>query len=213
MESHYHQSVLERNTKQRLHHLVNCGLNGRMKKAEIRRARLRQLVDELSNGNITRFGELIDRSQSHVSDLLHGRKSFGEKAARDIERRLKLDEGWLDRTVDAGMVITAPDELEWISLLRELTPEQKAIIRAVIGQMPVERRLKSEPDHDEHRSPAPRRAQHAVYGPVNTKLEGPAIHEKLDALAREEDERLRIKKTKDQNISNSAAPSAKKGGL
>ena len=38
----------------------------------------------------------IARSPSHVSDLLNGRKSFGERAARHIEQSLALPSGYLD---------------------------------------------------------------------------------------------------------------------
>lgn len=67
-----------------------------MKIADIRRSNLSALCKKMTGGNVTRFGELIGRSQSATSDLLLGRKSFGEKMARSIEENLNLDSGYLD---------------------------------------------------------------------------------------------------------------------
>lgn len=65
--------------------------------AETRKANLKQLVDELANGNVTGFGRLCGKSQPLLSDLLAGRKSFGEKQAASIEQTINLEPGWLSR--------------------------------------------------------------------------------------------------------------------
>lgn len=71
-------------------------LNGGMKIADVRRSNLIALMKKMTDGNITRFGELIGRSQSATSDLMSGRKSFGEKMARSIEQHLNLPALYLD---------------------------------------------------------------------------------------------------------------------
>lgn len=69
----------------------------------IRRARLRQHVETLDAQNeLQKFGV----SASHVSQLLGGR-SFGEKAARNLEEKIGLEPGWLDRPL--GVSRTAGD--------------------------------------------------------------------------------------------------------
>lgn len=67
-----------------------------MELTDLRRKRLLALIGELDSGNVTAFSRRIGRSQSQVADMLAGRKSFGEKVARDIEQRLDLVRGWLD---------------------------------------------------------------------------------------------------------------------
>ena len=62
-------------------------------KAEIRRRRLAQLVGD----NQAAFAARIERTAPFVNSLLKDqRKSFGEKLARDLEKRLGLGVGWLD---------------------------------------------------------------------------------------------------------------------
>jgi hypothetical protein len=69
--------------------------------ADIRRRRFALLLEERAQGNISELGRLIDRSPSLTHDLLSGRKSFGEKIARQIEARLGLGDGDLDREESA----------------------------------------------------------------------------------------------------------------
>ncbi len=73
-------------------------------KAELRRTRLR----ELAGTNQAALARRIGRSQSFLNSLLNDeKKSFGEKLARDIEHRLQLYPGWLDRPED-GAAATPP---------------------------------------------------------------------------------------------------------
>lgn len=62
----------------------------------IRRANLNKLFNRLSPDDVTGFGKIIGKSQSATSDLLLGRKSFGEKMARSIEKNA----GWLLMSLD-----------------------------------------------------------------------------------------------------------------
>lgn len=71
-------------------------LNEQMDMPTIRRSNLTRLFRDRSDNDVTGFSRLIGKSQSATSDLLHGRKSFGEKMARSIERNAKLPLGFLD---------------------------------------------------------------------------------------------------------------------
>jgi transcriptional regulator with XRE-family HTH domain len=63
---------------------------------DTRKARLRKLIDEkfASQAEMARASGMPSQ---WVSDALHGRCSFGEKAARKIEENLGLPAGWLDK--------------------------------------------------------------------------------------------------------------------
>lgn len=58
--------------------------------------RLRAYLVAECGGNKSELARRAGKKQSYISDLLAGRKSFGEKAARDLEAKLKKPPGWLD---------------------------------------------------------------------------------------------------------------------
>jgi SOS-response transcriptional repressor LexA len=62
----------------------------------IRRARLAELIRDSYAGSQAKFIAKTGENQSEVSGLLSGKKSFGEKKARKIEREAELMPGWLD---------------------------------------------------------------------------------------------------------------------
>jgi phage repressor protein C with HTH and peptisase S24 domain len=62
----------------------------------IRIQRLKQLQVERGAAGPAELGKIIGRQGNQTSDLLHGRKSFGEKVARSIEEFAGLPPGWLD---------------------------------------------------------------------------------------------------------------------
>lgn len=97
MHPNYHRLVLYATTKHGFHHLVKILFNLHMNIVEIRIKNLQRLLNDKAGGNQTELGRLIGKRQSYVSDLLAGKKSFGEKVARDIEGGLGLGPGWLDR--------------------------------------------------------------------------------------------------------------------
>lgn len=68
---------------------------------ETRRVRLRAFLDAECGGNKTELARRTKKKQSYISDLLRGSKSFGEKVAREMETRLGLDAGHLDRAQDS----------------------------------------------------------------------------------------------------------------
>lgn len=67
---------------------------------DTRRTRLRQLIEDRFDGNVSRFAERVGKSQSQIQDTLDRRKSFGERLARDLEERAGVPIGWLDQ--DSG---------------------------------------------------------------------------------------------------------------
>lgn len=48
-------------------------------------------------GSIADLARTVERSQSQISDMLRGKKSFGEAIARDLEKKLGLEQMALDR--------------------------------------------------------------------------------------------------------------------
>jgi len=70
---------------------------------QVRRNRLRQWIDDKFDGVASRFAASVGKSQPQIQDMLSGRKSFGERIARDLERRGQMGKGWLD--AESGPVV------------------------------------------------------------------------------------------------------------
>jgi len=62
---------------------------------DIRRQRLRQLIRERYDDSQARFIDETGENQGEISGLLRT-KSFGEKKARNLEKKAGLPTGWLD---------------------------------------------------------------------------------------------------------------------
>ncbi len=45
------------------------------------------------------FCECYDLNPSHISQLMNGHGSFGERAARNLEKKVGWDEGLLDKPI------------------------------------------------------------------------------------------------------------------
>ncbi|SAI62933.1 phage repressor [Bordetella trematum] len=77
-----------------------------MDKHELRRQRLRQLIDERTNGNAAEFGRRYGYERAQVSQFLspsyNKGRSIGENAAAELERRVGVAPGWLDTANEAG---------------------------------------------------------------------------------------------------------------
>ncbi len=82
------------------------GLISAMDLAEIRRQRLREIIDTRFNGVAAHFAAAIGREPSYVSraltDNAKHRKNIGEDLAREIERALRLPAGYLDNQHSAA---------------------------------------------------------------------------------------------------------------
>lgn len=70
---------------------------------DIRRANLRQLIAERTNGSHSAFAKLLGYRRSNIhsflSEAYNNGRSIGELAARRLERKAEVPCGWLDRPV------------------------------------------------------------------------------------------------------------------
>ncbi|WP_061161082.1 hypothetical protein [Caballeronia temeraria] len=111
-----------------------------MNLADIRRLRLRELIDAQYEGSQAEFLRASGENQSEISGILGGRKSFGEKKARKIEVALHLPEGWLDEARDekqahgagyvspqAGAIIAALDSVSENDLVTAIEVLEKVL--------------------------------------------------------------------------------------
>lgn len=67
----------------------------REKQAAIRRRNLQSVANKL--GGAAAVARKADKAVQQISDMLRGTKSFGPKIARDLEKRLGLPDGALDK--------------------------------------------------------------------------------------------------------------------
>lgn len=83
---------------------------------KIREERLRLLMTERFNNRQVQLAAAIDRKPDYISRILAGKKHLGEELAREIEKKLKLPERWLDQPVKGspGVPGTAKDSAEYI---------------------------------------------------------------------------------------------------
>lgn len=74
--------------------VADCS-NTQMKQADIRRLVLAHFVER---DGLSSFAKRVGKPDSQINDMLAGRKSFGEKVARDIESKYDPSKppGWLD---------------------------------------------------------------------------------------------------------------------
>ena len=71
-----------------------------MKEDEIRRAALRRLIADRYAGITNNFATEVDKPASQINDMLATppRKSFGEKIARQFEKKIGLPRFFFERT-------------------------------------------------------------------------------------------------------------------
>lgn len=83
--------------------------------SDIRRRRVRQLIDQQFSGVLARFANRIGRSANQAArwfmDSPEHRRNIGERLARDIERQLHLPRLWLDSD-DGGLAPTRSDVVD-----------------------------------------------------------------------------------------------------
>jgi hypothetical protein len=72
-----------------------------MQTQDIRRQRLRQLIKDRYGDSQARFIDETGENQGEISGLLRT-KSFGEKKARNLEKKVGLPAGWLDTPLQTG---------------------------------------------------------------------------------------------------------------
>lgn len=114
---------------------------GIMKTADIRRAQLKAWFADRS---------LPEREKSYISQLISGKASFGEKAAR----RLENDYGMPDRYLDQSNVLSAnqdrqkysenaeqghnPEEIAVLSAYRRLERQEQLLILKMLDIKPID---------------------------------------------------------------------------
>lgn len=98
----------------------------------LRRSKLVDLLNDRFGGNRGRFLEESGITKGRLSQLLDPKLPFGETAARNLEQRLRLPDGYFDsmdaRTVDFALQFERlPPETKtrWEELVKLLSPQQK----------------------------------------------------------------------------------------
>jgi hypothetical protein len=98
------------------------------KLADVRRARLRGVIDEKFWGRAAALARAVDRSPQAINDMLAGRKAFGEKLARHFEDKLSLPVGYLDALPTERREVDLPQQA------RPTTTGQTSTLPASIEQ-------------------------------------------------------------------------------
>lgn len=104
---------------------------------EIRRKRLRQLIDERFDGVNAKLAEAMQWPATDLSRFFvkgkHGR-NISERKARELERKCRVGKYWLDQPESAPLTVQQPlpvyniaedEQARLIELYSYLTPEQQ----------------------------------------------------------------------------------------
>ena len=91
--------------------------NGIMDIQEIRRKRLQLLIDKNYDGKQSAFIADTGANQGELSALLSGKRTFGERKARKIEKLAKVEERWLDRDEEINLEISTVNTHARISVI------------------------------------------------------------------------------------------------
>jgi hypothetical protein len=81
-----------------------------MENQDIRRSRLKQWIADNFAGNVSQFAKFVKKRQPQIADMLDGRKAFGEKVARSLEKLAGMPPNYLDDTYRA-MEVREPTSL------------------------------------------------------------------------------------------------------
>lgn len=105
----------------------------------IRRKRLQQLIDLNFGKRQHAFADAVERSPNYISRIASGKKGIGEDVARDIEIKLELPRGWLDRD-DSNQPVTLRVKYRWpfridAARFQRLRPTQKKMVEEVVERM------------------------------------------------------------------------------
>lgn len=121
---------------------VSEGFNTPMKTTDqIRRERLREVIDRDFDGKAGRLADAIKRPRPNISQVLSGSRPFGEALARDIERILELPRGYLDWETDDHADLP-PEDQRFINEVatglhdREIPEHIKQTILTLISSSP-----------------------------------------------------------------------------
>lgn len=140
-------NLLDTKTTMTANRLLDHGLAGRgyalpmRPLSEIRRKRLRQLIDEVADGNQSQFANAVGRSRSHVGTWLtdpakpHARP-ITDATARELEQTFAKPKYWLDRdpwsqdSIPDLAILTTAEELVRAKELLDGAPIESSRERA-----------------------------------------------------------------------------------
>lgn len=139
---------------------------------EIRAANLARYIKERTAGNKAAFSRQFDMNPAHISQLLTRHRDIGDKLAREIERKLNLQRGQMDRLPDSatgrGPLVAneSPEVQRLILAFGWLTKEQQAALlsdleskaetnKAISRQLGPRWEFKSDAHVGNHIKPAP----------------------------------------------------------
>jgi len=98
-----------------------------MDKITLRRRNLRTAIDaatrKLGLKSDVAFCEHFDLNPSHISQLVNGHGSFGERAARNLEKKIGWEEGLLDKAED--LIAEATPESSFSNVRLDTSPLRK----------------------------------------------------------------------------------------
>lgn len=133
---------------------------------DARRRNLRAHIDAAFGGNVSLFAKMIGKSQSQLADTLDGRKPFGEKVARNIERSAGLVSLSLDSTGPARLVVRDTIATYGLQLTRaaallgqewdKLDPALQRAVQTMIEALVAKQKRAERRKHDQPDDPAPR---------------------------------------------------------
>lgn len=101
-----------------------------------RKKRLQQLVDGSPYfGNQAKFAEAAKLSKGRITQLLDPKEAFGERTARAIENRLRMESMWFDKgsiSQDASWPFTSITPEQFYSLGEDVRSAAEAGLAAVV---------------------------------------------------------------------------------
>lgn len=110
---------------------------------EIRKLNLRRLIERSSpSGKVADFAKTYDIDASYLSQLLNKHRTMGEKSARNIEIKVGLSAGDLDKPVSGAvaekeaMYLATQEGPAALELMRQYlaaSPEMKAAALRLLG--------------------------------------------------------------------------------
>ena len=91
---------------------------------EIRRVRLRKLIDDRYKGFAARLAAALEMKPPQLHRWLAGGQGISEESARGIEKKLELSPWWLDYA-DGSAVMLTDQEASFINNFRQLSSAER----------------------------------------------------------------------------------------
>ena len=122
--------------------LINAKHNEQMDIANTRRSRLRLWFSDKS---------IPESEKSYISQLINGKASFGEKAARRLEKTYKMPDKYLDNDAEQPMIDLSNISLEKMEFMKEIAAMDEEEFHAKIGVFKAVAAVptKKESNHDD----------------------------------------------------------------